>query len=136
MMSDIQERDSEEEAGSMEVSQLDNDVTRSESKPSKSQTRPSMDNVLESISSKTQLEEEVKRVQNKQEDEPRRPSGLNQSSAQPINPRKLTSEKEDQLLSTGAERKKPGFAKLFDKGNKVIVISLENFSLFLQRKAK
>ena len=132
-MSDIQERDSEEEAGSMEVSQFDNDVTRSESKPSKSQAKPSMDNVLDSISSKSQLEEEVKRVQNKQEDDSRKPSGLNQSSAQPINPRKLTSEKEDQLLSTGAERKKPGFAKLFDKGNKVLIDLSSYFLIHLYK---
>ena len=122
-MSDIQERDSEEEAGSMEVSQFDNDVTRSENKMSKSQNKPSMDNVLDSISSKSQIEDEVKRVQNKQDDDSRRPSGLNQSSAQPINPRKLTSEKEDQTLSTGGERKKPGFGKLFEKGNNKVTTS-------------
>ena len=118
MMSDIQEQDSEEEAGSMDVSQLDRDVSRTEDPKPIRRSKSSMENVLGTLASKTNLEEEVKQAQFKQEDELPKVPGLSQSVSTPFNPRKVTAEQEAETLSTGTELKKPGFAKLYDKGNK------------------
>ena len=125
MMSDIVEQDEEEEAGSMEVSQFDYDTTRIEGSR-KNSTRTNMDNVLSSLSTKNQIEEEVKQNQlRRQEEESPKLAGLNQPSTQPINPRKMTREKtETETTGAASESKKAGFKQLFEKGLKVIIIFL------------
>jgi len=114
-MSDIVEQDEEEEAGSMEVSQFEYDTTRTEGSKSNIPSKTNMDNVLASLSTRNQIEEEVKQNQLKrhEEDSPKL-TGLNQPSTQPVNPRKMTGEKLESSEET-SKTKKAGFNALFAK---------------------
>lgn len=115
-MSDIVEQDSEEEAGSIEMSQFETDTTKNGSSKSNISNKTNMENVLSSLSTKTQIQEEVKQSQlRKQDDDSPKLTGLNQPSNQPYNPRKMTAEKTE-TQQAGA---KPGFKQLFEKGLKV-----------------
>lgn len=111
-MSDIQEQDSEEEAGSMEVSQFEVDITRTHSGGAKTTPhvgKPDMENVLSGISSKSQLQETIKQVQTKsEEEEPQKISTTNNI----VQPKIMTT-------SNVPETKKAGFSKLFEKSGKV-----------------
>ncbi len=104
------EQDSDEEAGSIEASQLEYDS----GKPNK---KINMDNVLNSLASKSQVEEEVKKSQFKQSEETSKVPGLNQASTQAFNPRKLTNE-QIEAQSKPADNKR-GFKDLFKNDSKV-----------------
>lgn len=136
-MSGITEQDSFDEAGSNEASQFEIDTTRVKSSTVSNPPVRNLDNILADISSRPQLQQEIKeapfkqqeRVQEEDEEEEESPkkaspihNSLGRSKTEVTRP--VAAEPVTSIGSTGTapatgESKKAGFNRLFEKSNKV-----------------
>lgn len=141
VLSGITEQDSFDEAGSNEASQFEIDTTRVKSSTVSNPPVRNLDNILADISTKPQLQQEIRnapfrqeKVEEEEEEHEESPKkAISSQGSSPSNrvTRSRTdvtsahSKPEPNQGSTGAastttaETKKAGFSKLFEKSNKV-----------------